>query len=81
MASQAWRHRTIALLRERGWKQRSYGVPDGPYCIEGAIRWANRDLDVEREIEELAREVGMAIWQWNDSPGRTFNDVVALLSS
>jgi hypothetical protein len=80
MALQGWQQRTIALLRARGWKQRSYGVPDGPYCIEGAIKWANRDLEMQPEIEALAGKVGMGLWQWNDAPGRTFSDVVALLS-
>ena len=77
--TETWQDRTIALLRERGWKQHGYGVPDGPYCLAGAIIANGEIVDTDRILDRLRERLGMPVWQWNDAPGRTVEQVLALL--
>ncbi len=78
---ETWQQRTIALLRRRGWKQRGYGMPEGPYCLAGAIKQAHWEMPevANAIIRNLNSKLGMEVWQWNDAPGRTMSDVLELL--
>ena len=79
--TETWQDRTIAVLRKYGWKQGGYGAPGGPRCIAGAIAQTNREADIDSILERLRKHLGMPVWQWNDVPGRTVDEVIALLSA
>ena len=83
--------RAAQLLREKGWCQKAFSETDGSLCILGALTIAD-DPDfppskhgglVPPKITAIANEflsqLGIAIWQWNDAPGRTKEQVIALL--
>ena len=70
--------RAASLIEKRGWHQGSL-FKDGRYCIVGAIS------NVRNSIEEMVmawslmdQSVGNAA-MWNDTPGRTKDEVVAKL--
>lgn len=71
--------RAVAALRharrlvENGWRQEGYGGPaQGRYCLVGAISRATTACSVP-PFQLPALET------WNDAPGRTQADVLALL--
>lgn len=79
--AETWQSRTIRLLRNRGWRQGGYGMPHGPYCLQGAIIQANCEICDTHSIQhQLSARLGTKISQWNDAPERTLDDVIALLS-
>ena len=59
-------------LREVGWRQGAIGPEDGPHCMLGACRW------VTRYHVAAAGEAAIA---WNDTPGRTAEEVIAALEA
>ena len=71
------------LLKKNGWRQYSAGLPNGPNCIVGIVTYAfgfnmtevKRDFFV-RIIEILSVK---SIADWNDTPGRTMEEVVTVL--
>lgn len=80
--------RALALLK-RGWIQGAYCRlgPDSPprYCVAGAINAAS-GLQPPESVWTLAHqalrdELFCDVEDWNDSPERTWNDVLDLFSS
>lgn len=79
--------KTIALIEEKGWCQGSY-QKDGKVCAKGGIRIACNwplcdDSSYDDAVAAVAKlivgEVGNSIISWNDTPGRTKNEVLAVL--
>lgn len=75
-------------LEEHGWIQNTLGHPGGPRCLLGAIFAVNHDHSITRS--GLNRALGFSASHrtashrtpfvaWNDEPGRTIEDVYALL--
>ena len=84
-----------ARLRHCGWTQGAYardaaGTPTGSrmpdavcWCLDGALR-ATADFDVDAADiarDALASALGMSVTAWNDSPGRTKDEVIAALET
>lgn len=85
-----------ARLRNLGWRQHTYGGPEGPNCVMGAVGRVIRGLggdDVAVEVfDDLIRErlngsIPQSVYgwedieEWNDHYGRTVEEVFALLDS
>lgn len=71
--------RTRGWLLQHGWAHHYYGQTDGPGCLEYAMHAVNGDVD---ELALLLQFVGIGDRtpaEWNDQPGRTFADVIALI--
>lgn len=83
------------LLKQSGWCQHSFARDSGgvgcheaspiavAYCIVGAIlkiynNYPDKQTSIFNKVEQIIR---MNISLWNDAPGRTKQDVVALLES
>jgi len=71
-------------LEQHGWCQGQMFGPDDSVCAVGAIAEVTRaDTDYDHYSEAL--EVAMSyvgggpVSQWNDAPGRTKEDVIAML--
>jgi hypothetical protein len=66
------------LIRRYGWVQGDYGGKDCGYCIVGALTEGGvGSMDFAYTIADKIG--GMHIVDWNDAPGRTVNEVLALL--
>ncbi len=72
------------LLRAEGWCQGSYGQAGGPRCMDGAILSVtaypgpyDRALSVMRPVLDITATTPLAIW--NDTPGRTLDEVLDAL--
>lgn len=73
-------------LMERGWLQGALVNECGNVCLSGSMMTLPEYKDEIRETQ-AATEAVLAINQqivcsipdWNDAPGRTFNDVIDLL--
>ncbi len=75
-------------LIESGWQQGHFGAGDGPFCAVGALRrimlpggvYAATYGYKESPYWLLCRAIGlpndMALSAWNDTPGRTFSEVI-----
>ena len=74
-------------LRKYGWIQHSLGNPTDGMCIFGAIRYTTRHTTGKPrndEMEEIWVKVMKILvterpFQWNDTLGRTQEEVIALL--
>lgn len=68
------------LIETRGWHQGSYESKDGCLCIFGAVHQAANHGDYEEAWHLLwERTVTDSPIDWNDQPGRTKDEVLALL--
>lgn len=79
-------------IEEHGWYQGDYAAPDGAVCALGAINvvvtgspydlgdGVDRDLTLAAAnvIENRLGSIGPISW-WNDAPGRTKDEVLAVL--
>lgn len=79
-----------ALIEERGWCRREYKDTRGCYCslgacyvasgyeVEGASVLHDGDVTAYATAEKaLERAIDSAVIRWNDSPGRTKDEVLA----
>jgi hypothetical protein len=76
-------------LAERGWMQGDYGTVDGPKCTVGAVQWAahgrpdwypNKGMTAEEIDANHVIESVLGTWavvDWNDTNGRTVDEVIA----
>lgn len=79
------------LLRTRGWIQGDFYVEDRGFCLSTAIGHVVGDLWVKAHLivliqREIAKSTKTSMWsgsiiEWNDTVGRTFEDVISLLDS
>ena len=79
------------LIVRNGWMQGQYGDADRGYCIYGAVcEAADRqgspglEIDAMAAINKDVRIVKTGIYSaisWNDRPGRTQDDVLALFDT
>jgi hypothetical protein len=81
------------LLHVKGWTQFAERLPQGSYCITGALRWASgQDREAyQAALECVGRRLNVppcphggfrchcAVLSWNDQEGRTKGDVIAKL--
>lgn len=69
---------TLDLLRKDGWCQGSFGFYDSePHCLLGAL---SKSMDGSSALRAVKQEIApMEMVVWNDTPGRTFEEVEALL--
>src|SRR5437867_3333049 len=77
-----------AIIERQGWCQCFIGTFGGQLCIEGALNVARGREPIamlegnEVTLEALLRvnkAVGASAFHWNDTPGRTKDEVVAKL--
>jgi len=71
-------------LREVGWRQGAIGPEDGPHCMLGACRWVTRyhvAAAGEAAYAAAYAAAGEAAIAWNDTPGRTAEEVIAALEA
>lgn len=75
--------RTADVIRERGWVQCAWTGEDGSVCMMMAVSIADTDGNVFIDAhEELARRTSpLGPTSWNDAPGRTREEVLALLEA
>lgn len=73
-------------LEVKGWCQGAYSTSDGAHCVIGAIWAVSNAMGVRPAVwwdalHELARRTGTdePLFMWNDKPGRTVEEVLALL--
>jgi hypothetical protein len=67
------------LIDRHGWQQGDMGNANEGYCIEGACRAAGSDYG---DWSEVRAPLGIAIpFVWNDEPGRTKEEVLAVLDA
>lgn len=78
--------KAAALIQKRGWCQRVREDEDGCLCVLGAIAVAAHgyaeetvDEDLSEPVRALLPDPAERIWHWNDAPGRTAGEVIALL--
>lgn len=73
-------------LFERGWTQGTMIGPDGTVCAIGACQLADQAIglgafqtwvDTRNTIEACTPD-GVGTANWNDTPGRTFDEVIDL---
>ena len=80
-----WRqllHRTADYIEHHGWCQRRTVNDKGEVCIIGALNCVITDKHTYYTAEAYLRQkVGSRVVRWNDQPGRTKEEVLALLRS
>jgi hypothetical protein len=75
------------LIRREGWTQaRFFDERTGCRCIAGALRECTDSTQWMYAVEALARQVGVPPWptsiyNWNDDPDRTVDEVIAALEA
>lgn len=68
------------LIRRHGWVQRKCGTTGEGYCIIGAIIAVPKHESGHPAIEALREELGgQSVVFWNDTEGRTQEEVLELL--
>jgi hypothetical protein len=69
------------LLAANGWIQEAPSDEHDRYCMVGAVNVVTDDADVyEDATEAILYHIGvLSIVQWNDEPGRTAEEVIAVL--
>jgi hypothetical protein len=73
------------LLEEKGWTQKVAEDSQGRHCLVGALDYAARDLPgavktFDDALEAVQQRLpGGWVVNWNDTPGRTAEQVIALL--
>lgn len=79
--SQRILRRAAVLIRQRGWAQNSFHAADGSLCILAAIAEAAAGMgrDYRDAAQVVAERIGESLPYWNDRPGRTAEDVLAVL--
>jgi len=81
-------------LREVGWRRGDFGGKDGPHCMLGACMWVTGYDDEEAYVTAAeAVDVAYSAYAhtppsgpdaaiaWNDTPGRTVEEVIATLEA
>ena len=81
--------RAAKIIRERGWIQGTTSMSGGPVCAAGAIsvvlgvhRWRVTEahlLAASRAGVPPERAGASGLTRWNDAPGRTVEEVLAVL--
>ncbi len=79
-------------IEAHGWCQGAYSTSDNAHCVIGAVWAVSHELGLGARVwwdalHELARragskraeEGGEPLFMWNDKPGRTVEEVLALL--
>lgn len=70
---------TKKILEEYGWIQGGVGSPMTGFCILGAAYYCNScDCEFFYALRDKTRSV--SIGAWNDKPGRTKEEVFAILT-
>lgn len=80
------------ILDECGWVQGSYGGPNDGYCLAGALCEASYEIGVLSPAETMymatdvipdvrVTERQISLIAWNDEPGRTIDEVMAVLGA
>ena len=70
------------VIRERGWCQGQMFNRAGNVCIIGAINVAwDTDLISAWTVMERLNRYTNGITRWNDAPGRTVDEVLALIEA
>jgi hypothetical protein len=68
------------ILEERGWIQGGFGNASRGYCMMGAIGETRADENWQlMAMIALNQKFGQPMEQWNDTPGRTKEEVIAML--
>lgn len=71
------------LIREHGWAQLRFGVDGRNFCLVGALSWAycgSITLPLPRKVLlPVQALVDEPLTTWNDTPGRTVDEVLAVL--
>lgn len=80
------------VLERDGWTQGAFHSLDGCHCAAGALELAvglrvNDEAHDERYIDAVrwlgnhvdVRPTSLAVFAWNDTPGRTADEVIAAL--
>lgn len=77
------------LIERHGWIQRKYGKPETGFCMLGAVEevwWSTGSENRTASLEELDRAYGLLKLRvpagpviFNDAPGRTKEEVLAVL--
>lgn len=74
------RDRVIKRLKTTGWCQNILEDDEGRNCIMGAVnREARNAPEYEKFVLRLFELTGSPPTVWNDTPGRTFEEVLELL--
>lgn len=82
--------RAAARLVSNGWQQHGFGYPEGPTCAGGAINYTCdafrhkkgwRDEIEDEALRALRRRTKLRIVDWNDTPGRTRDEIVLTLTA
>lgn len=70
------------IVRER-WNSSGYGLPGGPRCALGAIDEAagGHLFSDSPAIYRLQNHIDTSIAVWNDTPGRTAEEVASVMES
>jgi len=73
--------KAIFLIRMHGWRQRAFGNERDGFCVVGALNRAHEQTGFRTGVLGLLQELvgGGKVAEWNDAPGRTAVDVIALL--
>jgi hypothetical protein len=75
------RDAVIETLERRGWRQWSAQDQESPCCLLNACGDAGAG-DIVYKLRMAVEERGyQSVAQWNDAPGRTFDEVKELLRS
>ncbi len=71
------------LLKRDGWCQGRSEGPNGERCLVAALSvagWRSTRMAWRRVFEAIRQEAGApSLTDWNDTPGRTADEVIALL--
>lgn len=72
--------RVIDRIKKHGWTQYDFGRSEGPACLMGHISHALRNPVSKRSLVlGLGETVGSSVIHWNDTPGRTKQDILDIL--
>jgi len=73
----------LRRLKTYGWCQGRLGDIPGPNCLNGALLYCSMEnrptWDVIFDIWYRSGMNGLSIASWNDEPGRSFEEVEAML--
>lgn len=70
------------LIRKYGWIQGRLGDEKQGFCLIGSIRHACGSINnLQEVINKLQTKIGTSLITWNDTMGRTKEDVIILLES
>ena len=67
------------LLRKHGWCQGTYQTLDGRCCVVEALLKSERHYEIGKRLRD---HLGVEhLPTWNDTPGRTADEVIAALEA